>query len=155
MRLDQLFCSSLVQLFCLQLYSYLRHFCRKVSHDISNYFPLSHFFSCGVILLLSTVMFTKLLMFAVPCSGYAAQLLDYLWQLSICSRISRFMACIYSISDLYISKISSILLMVFTFAAHTHSKVEVQKSLPYSYLRTYNPINFTSFQMCLKYFLCH
>ena len=81
---------------------------------------LSPIFSfCGVILSLSMVMFTTLLKCAVLCSGYAEQLSDYLWQILICSCMSRFMAFIYSISDFYISNLFHLIDVCFLWCAHS------------------------------------
>ena len=75
-------------------------------------------FFCGFIISLLALIFTTLLTCVVFCYVYTVQFSDYLWQLSICSRISSFVACIYFISYLYISTVSFILLMVISCAAH-------------------------------------
>ena len=100
------------------------------------FFSSLTFFSCEAVLSLSTVIFAMLFKCVVLCYGYAARILDYLWQLLICSCMSQFMACISSISDLYISNNSFILLMVVPCAAHAHLKVEFHNILPHSYIWT-------------------
>ena len=137
-RFVQFFCSRFVQffvrgfqLFHSRLYSYLPRFFLKEYHDILTIFLSPIFFLCKVILSLLMVIFSKKLKCAVICAGYAAQILDSLWQLPIRYLMSWFMACIYSISVLYISKTSFILFMVFSCATHAHSKVEVHNILPH------------------------
>ena len=66
--------------------------------------------------------------------GYAAQLSDYLWQLSICFCMSQFMACISSISDLYMSTMYFILLMVVSCAAHANFNFEAENSLSHYFI---------------------
>ena len=81
----------------------------------------------GIILSILMVMFATLLKCALFCSRYAVKFLNYLLQISICYHMYWFMSCIFYISDLYILKMSFILLMVVSCAAHTRLKVEVQK----------------------------
>ena len=61
--------------------------------------------------------------------GYTARPSYYLWQLSICLHMSWFMACISSVSVLYISMIYFILLMVISCDEHVCSCVEWNKLL--------------------------
>ena len=62
------------------------------------------------------------------------------------------MSCITSISDLYISKISLILLMFVFCAAYVRSNIEVQKNSPHSYIRTQPSRSFYLFSDVLKIF---
>ena len=77
-----------------------------------------------------------ILKYAVLCSGYAACLSDHLWQLTICSRMSWFMAHIYSILDLYIYTISFILIIFVSCVAHACSYNDQSKCLTHSYIQT-------------------
>ena len=90
---------------------------------------------------------------AVICSRSAARLLDSLWKLSIYSWMSRFMEHMSLISELYISAVSLILLMVVTCAAHVRSyflkKITVYNINTYGYN---HQTPFLSFNTCSKYF---
>ena len=153
----QIYFSWFVQFYCSRLFNFLLAFSTIVSLAFGTIFLLAFvilfasfflkgvslyfwffsslpFFSCEAVLSLSTVIFAMLFKCAVLCYRYAARILDYLWQLLICSCMSQFMACISSISDLYISNTSFILLMVVPCAAHAHLKVEVQNILPHYYI---------------------
>ena len=88
------------------------------------------FFFYGVILSLSTLMFTILCKCAVLCYGYAAHLSDSLWQLSIQVCKSLFVAHNYFVPEFNDSNISFIWLIFVSFAAHACLKVEVQNCLP-------------------------
>ena len=92
------------------------------------------FIFCGIILILSTVMFATFSKCAVLCSGYAVFPSNYLQQLSIYTGRSQFMERISFISEFYISKISFILLIVVSCAAHAHSYIGLNKCLPHSYI---------------------
>ena len=90
---------------------------------------------------------------AVICYGYAANISDYFWELSICSRMPRFMAHISYISYFYISTIYLILLMVILCATHACLLINWNKCLPHSYLQRGPSRSFFSFRHDWSLFL--